>query len=57
MIDVKQATLDNIVSILIENPRVKTLYKITLSFNIALAEFLNFDELNDYSFDDSSDDE
>jgi len=57
MIDVEQATLDNIVRVLIKNPRVKTLYKITLSFNMALAEFLNFDEFNDYSFDDDSDDE
>lgn len=57
MIDVEQATLDNIVSVLIKNPRMKKLYKITLSFNMTLAEFLNFDELNDYSFDDDSDDE
>lgn len=57
MIDVKQTTLDNIVRVLIKNPRVKTLYKITLAFNMTLAEFLDFDELNDYTFDDDSDDE
>ena len=28
-----------------------------LAFNMTLAEFLDFDELNDYSFDDDSDDE
>jgi len=27
-----------------------------LAFNMTLAEFLDFDELNDYSFDDDSDD-
>lgn len=53
--DVKQSTLDNIVRGLTKNPRVKTLHKI--AFNMTLAEFLNFGELNDYSFDNDSDDE
>lgn len=57
MIDVEQATLDNIVRVLIKNPRVKTLHKIALAFNMTLAGFLDFDELNNYSFDDDSDDE
>ena len=57
MSDVKQSTLDNIVRGLTKNPRVKTLHKIALVFNMTLAEFLDFDELNDYSFDDDSDDE
>ena len=57
MSDVKQSTLDNIVRGLTKNPRVKTLHKIALAFNMTLAEFLAFDELNNYSFDDDSDDE
>ena len=57
MSDVKQSTLDNIVRGLTKNPRVKTLHKIAIAFNMTLAEFLDFDELNDYSFDDDSDDE
>ena len=57
MIDVEQATLDNIVRVLIKNPRVKTLHKIALAFNMTLAGFLDFDELNNYAFDDDSDDE
>ena len=57
MSDVKQSTLDNIVRGLTKNPRVKTLHKIALAFNMTLAEFLDFDELNMYSFDDDSDDE
>ena len=56
MSDVKQSTLDNIVRGLTKNPRVKTLDKIAISFNMTLAEFLDFDELNDYSFDDDEDD-
>ena len=52
MSDVKQSTLDNIVRGLTKNPRVKTLHKIALAFNMTLAEFLDFDELNDYSFDE-----
>ncbi len=54
MSDVKQSTLDNIVRGLTKNPRVMTLHKIALAFNMTLAEFLDFKELNDYSFDDEN---
>ena len=57
MSDVKQSTLDNIVRGLTKNPRVKTLHKIALAFNMTLAEFLDFPELNDYSFDDDTDED
>ena len=56
MSDVKQSTLDNIVRGLTKNPRVKTLHKIALAFNMTLSEFLDFDELNAYSFDDDTED-
>ena len=56
MSDVKQSTLDNIVRGLTKNPRVKTLHKIALAFNMTLAEFLNFDELNAYSFEEDEED-
>ena len=56
MSDVKQSTLDNIVRGLTRNPRVKTLHKIAIAFNMTLAEFLDFDELNDYSFEDDAED-
>ena len=56
MSDVKQSTLDNIVRGLTKNPRVKTLHKIALAFNMTLAEFLDFDELNEYSFEDDVED-
>jgi len=53
MSDVKQSTLDNIVRGLTKNPRAMTLHKIAIAFNMTLSEFLDFDELNDYSFDDA----
>jgi transcriptional regulator with XRE-family HTH domain len=52
MSDVKQSTLDNIMRSLTKNPRVATLHRIALAFNMTLSEFLDFDELNEYSFDD-----
>lgn len=55
MSDVKQSTLDNIVRGLTKNPRVKTLHKLAIAFNMTLAEFLNFEELNEYSFEDDTD--
>ncbi len=56
MSDVKQSTLDNIVRGLTKNPRVKTLHKLAIAFNMTLAEFLDFDELNDYSFEEGNED-
>lgn len=56
MSDVKQSTIDNIMHGSSKNPGVQTLHKIALTFNMTLAEFLDFNELNDYSFDDESDD-
>ncbi len=55
MSGVKQSTLDNIIRGLTKDPRVKTLHKIALAFNMTLAEFLDFPELNDYCFDDDED--
>ena len=52
MSGVKQSTLDNIVRGLTKNPRAKTLHKVAIAFNMTLSEFLDFKELNEYSFDD-----
>ena len=49
---IKQSTLDNIVRGLTKNPRVMTLHRIALAFNMTLAEFLDFKDLNDYAFDE-----
>ena len=55
--NVKQSTLDNIVRGITKNPKAKTLHKIANAFNMTLAEFLDFDELNSYSFDETYTDE
>lgn len=57
MSGVNQSTLDNIVRGITKDPRVKTLHKVAIAFNMTLAEFLDFDELNNYSFEDDNDEE
>lgn len=52
MSDVKQSTLDNIVRKVTKNPGVRTLHKIAIAFNMPISEFLDFEAMNDYSFDD-----
>ena len=54
MSDVKQSNLDNIIRGITKNPRMKTLHKVATAFGMTLSEFLDFDELNDYSFDDET---
>jgi len=49
--NVKQSTLDNIVRGITKNPGVATLHKIALALNMTFAEFLDFEEMNIYSFD------
>lgn len=55
MSGVSQSTLDNIMRGITKNPGIRTLHKVATTFNMTLAEFLDYDELNDYSFEDSSD--
>lgn len=57
MSDVSQSTLDNIVRGLTKNPGVKTIHKVANAFNMTLAEFLDFEELNEYSFEDDTEEE
>lgn len=52
MSGVSQSTLDNLVRGKTCNPKIRTLHKIAIAFNMTLAEFLNFKELNNFSFDD-----
>lgn len=56
MSGVSHSTLDNFINRNTFNPRIKTLHKIATAFSLTVAEFLDFNELNDYSFDDESDD-
>ena len=52
MSDMRQSTIDNIMHGSSKNPGIQTLHKIALTFNMTIAEFLDFPELNAYSFDD-----
>ena len=56
MSNVKQSTLDNIVRGVTKKPRIKTKHKVALAFNMTVAEFLDFEQLNQYSFDENDDD-
>ena len=51
MSGINQSTIDNIVRGLTKNPRVMTLHKIAIAFNMTVAEFLDFKELNDFCMD------
>lgn len=54
MSGVKQSTLDNLMRGITQNPGIVSLHKIANAFNMTLAEFLDFDELNEYSFEDNN---
>ena len=51
MSGVSQSTLDNFVNKKTFNPTIRTLHKVALAFSMTVAEFLDFKELNDYSFE------
>ena len=57
MAGMNQSTLDNISRGITKNPGVMTLHKIALAFRMTLAELLDFNELNDYSFADAEEDD
>ena len=52
MCGLNQSTVDNIMRGVTKNPRIQTLHHVALGLNMTLAEFLDFKELNDFSFDD-----
>ena len=45
----KQSTVDNIIRGTSKNPKIRTLHKIAITFNMTLSEFLDFPELNAFS--------
>lgn len=51
MCGLNQSTIDNIVRGVTKDPRIQTLHHIAVGLNMTLSEFLDFKELNDYSFD------
>ena len=54
MCGLNQSTIDNIVRGITKDPRITTLHHIALGLNMNLAEFLDFKDLNEYSFDDDN---
>ena len=52
MSGVKQSTLDNIVRGETRNPRVRTLHLVANAFGMTLSEFLDFEGLYAYAFDE-----
>lgn len=56
MSGLRQSTIDNILRGVSKNPTMRTLHRIAIAFNMTLSEFLDFDELNQYSFDDEDND-
>lgn len=54
---ISHSTVDNFVNGKTFNPKIKTLHKIATAFSMTLAELLDFDELNNYSFDDKNDED
>lgn len=53
MCGLNQSTIDNIVRGITKDPRIQTLHHIAHGLNMTLAEFLDFKELNDFSFDEN----
>ena len=52
MSGVGQSTIDNIMQHNSKEPRYITLHRIALAFGMTPAEFLNFNEMNEFSFDE-----
>ena len=57
MSGVSHSTIDNIVNRKTFNPKLKTLHKLAIALSMTVAEFLDYPEMNAYSFDDETKDE
>lgn len=55
MSDVKYTTLENILLKNTTKPQIQTIHKIALAFGMTLAEFVDFPELNEFSFEEDGD--
>ncbi|MBR3552624.1 MAG: hypothetical protein IKN72_04455 [Clostridia bacterium] len=53
MSNLNQSTLNNIIRGITKNPHVMPLHKVAIAFGMTPAEFLDFEELNDFSFDEA----
>lgn len=52
MSNLKQQTLNSIIHGASKSPQLQTIHRIANALGMTPAEFLNFQELNDYSFDE-----
>ncbi|MGI6014296.1 MAG: helix-turn-helix domain-containing protein [Oscillospiraceae bacterium] len=57
MSGITTSTIDSLINGRAFNPRIQTLHKIAIAFNMTVAEFLDYEELNEYSFEDTSDED
>ena len=57
MSGLNQSTIDNIMHGASQNPRLMTVHKIANAFSMTLAEFLDFPELNEVSFEEDLEDD
>lgn len=55
MAGVPQSTLNSILHGESENPKIQTLHKIALAFGLTISEFLDYEEMNMYSFEKDED--
>ena len=55
MSGITQSTLDNLMGRHTFNPSLKTLVRVANAFGLTVAEFLDFPALNDYSYEDDTD--
>ena len=51
MSGVPQTTLDSLINGGVQGPNTQTIHKIANALNMTLAEFVDFPELNNFSFD------
>ncbi len=49
---VSRTTLESFINHVSFNPGISTIHKIALGFGLTISDFLNFPELNEFSFDD-----
>ena len=54
MSGLRQSTVDSILKRRSNNPKIQTLHKIAIALNMTLAEFFDFPELNEYSFEEDN---
>ncbi len=51
MCGLNQSTIDNIMRGITKNPRIQTVHRIAIGFSMTLSEFLDFEALDDFSFE------